>query len=125
MRWSYHQLVRDDLGDPEGVLRFDKSGFPTKGQDAVGVARQYCGTLGKVEHCQGGVCAAYASRHGDAFLDKRLFLPDLGFTDAYATRRTLCQAPPEITLQTTPQLAVAMLLTRRAEGLLPFKDVVT
>jgi SRSO17 transposase len=61
---TYHRLVDDDRGDPEGVVIFDESGFPKKGRASVGVARQYCGALGKVEHGQVGVCAAYASRHG-------------------------------------------------------------
>jgi SRSO17 transposase len=49
--------VADDLGEPEGVLMFDETGFVKKGQESVGVARQYCGTLGKVENGQGGVLA--------------------------------------------------------------------
>jgi SRSO17 transposase len=53
-----------------------------KGTDSVGVARQYCGTLGKVEHGQVGVCAGYASRQGYARVDKRLFLPERWWTDA-------------------------------------------
>jgi SRSO17 transposase len=124
MRWTYHHLVNDDLGDPEGVVMFDESGLPKKGQDSVGVARQYCGTLGKVENCQVGVFAAYASCHGYALLDKRLFLPEVWFTDAYATRRTKCQVPSEATFQTKPRLAAEMLRTLRDEGLLPFKYVV-
>jgi SRSO17 transposase len=62
MRWHYHQLVADELGEPDGVLMCDETGFVKKGRDSVGVARQYCGTLGKVEHCQVGVFAGYASR---------------------------------------------------------------
>ena len=57
MQWDSHQLVADELGDPEGILRFDETGFVKKGQDSVGVARQYCGTLGKVENGQVGVFA--------------------------------------------------------------------
>src|SRR5215467_16349018 len=72
---TYHRLVDEDMGDPEGVVIFDESGFPKKGHDSVGVARQYCGALGKVENCQVGVFAAYASRHGYVLVDKRLFLP--------------------------------------------------
>ena len=64
MRWNDHQLVANEMGDREGVLMFDESGFVKKGHDAVGVARQHCGTLGTVEPCQVGVFAAYASRHG-------------------------------------------------------------
>jgi SRSO17 transposase len=124
MVWNYHQLVADDLGDPEGVLLFDETGFVKKGQESVGVARQYCGTLGKVENCQVGVFAGYASRHGYALVDKRLFLPEEWFSDAYATRRTTCHVPQALTFQRKPQLAAAMLHALRQEGLLPFKYVV-
>jgi SRSO17 transposase len=63
---KYHVLVNEDMGDPEGILIFDESGFPKKGDDSAGVARQYCGNIGKVDNCQVGVFAAYASRHGYA-----------------------------------------------------------
>jgi SRSO17 transposase len=121
---TYHRLVNDDMGAPEGVVIFDESGFPKQGHDSVGVARQYCGTLGKVDNCQVGVFAAYASRHGYALVDKRLFLPEPWFTDAYTRRRTQCQVPPDCGFQTKPQLAVAMLRELRDEGGLPFKYVV-
>ena len=71
MRWNYHQRVAEEMGDPDGMLMFDETGFVKKGKDSVGVARQYCGTLGKVEHCQVGVFAGYASRQGYALVDKR------------------------------------------------------
>jgi SRSO17 transposase len=66
MLWNYHQLVAEAMGEPDGVLMFDETGFAKKGTDSVWVARQYCGTLGKVENCQVGVFAAYASRQGYA-----------------------------------------------------------
>jgi len=55
---TYHGLIADEMGDPDGVLMLDESGFVKKGKDSVGVARQSCGTLGKVENSQGGVFAA-------------------------------------------------------------------
>ena len=58
MRWTYHQLVAAEMGEPDGVLMFDETGFVKKGTDSVGVARQYCGPLGKVEHCQVGCLRA-------------------------------------------------------------------
>jgi len=103
---------------------FDETGFVKKGKDSVGVARQYCGTLGKVEHGQVGVFAGYASRHGYALVDKRLFLPEVWWTDAYTARRTRCNVPEALTFQSKPQLAAAMLQAMAQEGLLPFKDVV-
>jgi SRSO17 transposase len=124
MRWNYHQLVADPMGDAHGVLIFDETGLAKKGQHSVGVARQYCGTLGKVENCQVGVLAAYASRQGYALVDKRLFLPESWFDDVYAARRNACQVPKDLTFQTKPQLAAAMLQTIAHEGLLPFKYLV-
>lgn len=121
---TYHRLVEEDMGAPEGVVIVDESGFPKKGHDSVGVARQYCGALGKVENCQVGVFAAYASQHGYALVDKRLFMPEAWFTDAYARRRTQCQVPDDCGFQTKPQLAAAMLRELRDESVLPFKYVV-
>ena len=124
MLWNSHQLVADEMGDPDGVLMFDETGVVKKGQDSVGVARQYCGTLGKVENGQVGVFAGYASRHGDALVDKRLCLPEAWWSDAYAARRTTCNVPTELTWQSKPQLAAAMLHALTQEGLLPCKYVV-
>ena len=124
MLWNSHQLVADAMGDPDGVLMFDETGVVKKGQDSVGVARQYCGTLGKVENGQVGVFAGYASRHGYALVDKRLFLPEVWWTDAYTARRTRCNVPAELTFQSKPQVAAVMLQAMAQEGLLPFKYVV-
>ncbi|MGA1870146.1 MAG: transposase, partial [bacterium] len=65
----YHELVAEDMGDPDGVLIFDETGFFKKGNDSIGVGKQYCGTIGKVDNCQVGVFTAYASRYGYALLD--------------------------------------------------------
>jgi hypothetical protein len=124
MVWNYHQLVAEEMGAPDGVLRCDETGFVKKGQDSVGVARPYCGPLGKVEHGQVGVFAGYASRQGYALVDKRLFLPEAWCTDASAARRTKCQVPDELRWQSKPQLAAAMLQAMAPEGLRPFKYVV-
>jgi SRSO17 transposase len=57
-------------------------------------------------------------------VDKRLFLPEGWWTDAYAARRTRCNVPAALTLQSKPQLAAAMLEAIAHEGLLPFKYIV-
>jgi SRSO17 transposase len=56
-RWHSPHLVADEVGTPDGVLLCDDSGVGKKGHASVGVARQYGGTLGKVENGQVGVCA--------------------------------------------------------------------
>jgi SRSO17 transposase len=84
----------------------------------VGVARQYCGSLGKVDNCQVGVFAAYASRQGYALVDKRLFIPEPWFTDAYHTRRTKCKVPDKLAWQSKPQLAAVMVRDLYAAGVL-------
>ena len=83
MLLKYRSMVCEDMGDEHGVLIFDETGFPKKGDDSVGVARQYCGTLGKVDNCQVGVFCAYATRNGYALLDKGLFLPEQWFDKEY------------------------------------------
>ena len=57
-------------------------------------------------------------------MDKRLFLPEAWWTDAYAARRTKGNVPDALCFQSKPQLAAAMLQAMAQEGLLPFKDVV-
>lgn len=121
MQHIYHGLVTHDMGDPQGVLIFDESGFVKKGQESVGVARQYCGTVGKVENCQVGVFAAYASAKGYALLDKRLFLPESWFDADHAERRAKCRVPKDVTFQSKPELAADMLRAIQDEAQLPFR----
>src|SRR5215211_3610982 len=121
---TYHRLVHDEMGEPDGVLIVDETGFAKKGQDSVGVARQYCGSLGKVENCQVGVFAAYASRQGYALVDKRLFLLEPWFAEAYQARRTKCKLPDEVVWQSKPQLAAAMVQAIHHAGVLPCKYIV-
>ena len=119
----YHDMVSEDLGDAEGVLIFDESGFVKKGNDSVGVSRQYCGNIGKVENCQVGVYTAYASRHGYCFLDKRLFIPEKWFGEDYVERRKKCRLPDGSSFKTKPQLAAEMLEKIAGEGVIPFRYV--
>jgi len=120
---KYRSFVNDDLGSPDGALIFDESGFIKKGQDSIGVARQYCGTIGKVDNCQVSVFAAYVSEHGYSLIDKRLFIPEQWFTDDYRIRRQKCNLPENTIFKTKPELAVEMLKAISSEKLLPFKYV--
>jgi len=95
------------LGEPDGVLVFDPSGFPKKGTKSVGVARQWCGRLGKLENCQVAVYMAYVSRKEHALVNMRLYLPK-EWTKA-RTRRKEAGVPKAIKFQTRHELALQML----------------
>ena len=69
------------LEHPEGVWVLDGSDFPKQGRKSVGVARQYCGRLGKVANCQAGMFLAYVSPLGGALVDKGLYLPESWTSD--------------------------------------------
>jgi SRSO17 transposase len=91
----------------DGVFVLDETGFPKKGTKSVGVARQYCGTLGKVGNCQLGVFVAYVAERGHTLVDARLYLPR-EWTDDKAR----CQAagvPADVTYQSKAELGLAML----------------
>ena len=90
MRWIYHHLVAEEMSAGDGVLIFDETGFVKKGTVSAGVALQYCGPLGKVDNCQVGVFTGYATRHGYALVDQRLFLPEVWFSEAHSARRCKC-----------------------------------
>ena len=87
VREELRRYVVQHLGDPNGVLVLDETGFPKKGRHSAGVARQYSGTLGKVDNCQIGVFLSYASPLGYALLDRELYLPRNGPTSGSAASR--------------------------------------
>jgi SRSO17 transposase len=120
---KYHSLVYEDMGTTDGALIFDETGFIKKGNDSIGVSRQYCGSIGKVDNCQVGVFTAYASPFGYALLDKRLFIPEKWFSDDYKARRKKCKLPENTEFKTKPRLAIEMLNNIVEEELIPFKYV--
>src|SRR5215204_3167936 len=91
------------LGDGDGVLVVDETGFLKKGEHSVGVARQYSGTAGRIENCQIGVFLAYASRFGQALIDRQLYLPEAWAQDE--SKRAKAGVPEEITFATKPEIA--------------------
>jgi SRSO17 transposase len=99
--------IGTELGEPDGVLVFDPSAFPKKGTESVGVQRQWCGRLGKVENCQVGIYLGYVSRREHALVDFRLFLPR-----EWAKRKRRCAkagVPRERGFQTRHELILEML----------------
>jgi SRSO17 transposase len=119
----YRNMVNDDMGEPDGVLIFDESGMVKKGNESAGVAKQYCGNIGKVENCQVGVYVSYATRHGYCLLGARLFVPEIWFSDEYAERRKRCKFPADLTFKTKPQIAAELLDEIVSSGQILFRYV--
>jgi SRSO17 transposase len=101
------QQVAAELGEPDGVLVFDPSGFKKQGKESVGVARQWCGRLGKIENCQVGVYLGYVSRKEHTLVDVRLYLTKDWAKDK--RRRKKCGVPSEIRFRTRHAQALEML----------------
>ena len=119
--WSHEAVIEalqaylgERLRAPDGVLVVDETSFPKKGDRSVGVARQYCGTLGKTANCQVAVFLAYVSSHGQALMDFALHLPKVWTEDPARCRAA--EVPPEVGFQTKPQQALALLERARAVG---------
>jgi SRSO17 transposase len=107
--------VVEHLADDESILIVDETGFIKKGENSVGVKRQYTGTVGKRENCQVGVFLAYASCRGQAFIDRELYLPEEWALDK--ERREQAGVPEEVGMRTKPELAKAMLQRALDAGL--------
>jgi SRSO17 transposase len=117
--WDHAPLIDElarqvacDLGRSDAVLVFDPSAFPKKGDASVGVQRQWCGRLGKVENCQVGIYLAYVTDVEQALVDFRLYLPQEWAKDR--KRRKRCGVPKGVRYRTRHQLALEMLDRRGA-----------
>jgi SRSO17 transposase len=107
LRDDVRGYIVEQLGDPDGVLVVDETGFLKKGTKSAGVQRQYSGTAGRIENCQVGVFLTYASTKGRALVDRELYLPKEWSADP--ARRTEAHVPERVGFRTKPQLAQAML----------------
>src|SRR3954462_2381407 len=112
--WDHRPLLTElarqvgqELGEPDGVLVFDPSAFVKQGKASVGVQRQWCGRLGKVENCQVGVFLGYASRREHALVDVRLYLPQEWAKDK--GRRARAGVPGAVRFRTRHALALELL----------------
>jgi SRSO17 transposase len=124
MIFQQQALVATWLGDPLGVVIVDGSGFPKQGLDSVGVARQYCGAVGKVTNSQEGVFLVYVSEHGNAFLDVRLYVHASWFAESARDRWPSCGIPSDLQFETEPNLALDMLKHVVTRKMVPFRWVV-
>jgi SRSO17 transposase len=92
----------------------DDTGFPKKGKHSVGVARQYCGMLGKQDNCQVAVSVSLACDQGSVPVAWQLYLPEDWAADP--KRRAQAGVPEELRFATKTQIALAQLRTLLAEG---------
>jgi SRSO17 transposase len=104
--------VGEELGHPEAVFILDPSTFPKKGEESCGVARQWCGRLGKVENCQAGVFLAYAAPRGSVLLAGRLYLDADWAADT--RRRHKTYVPAAVSFQEKWRLGLELLDHARA-----------
>jgi SRSO17 transposase len=109
--------VIEQLGEPDGVLIADDTGFLKKGTRSAGVQRQYSGTAGRTENCQVGVFLAYASAFGHALIDRELYLPQSWTGDPARCRAA--GIPEDVEFTTKPRQAQEMIARAVAAGL-PF-----
>ncbi len=104
------------LGGPDTGLILDETAFPKKGKESVGVARQWCGTLGKVENCQVAVFGVLVHGERVGAVDTRLFLPQ-GWTDDPERCRKAGVPREDQTRKTKADLALEIVTEARERGL--------
>lgn len=105
-----NRQVATGIGSRQGVLTLDGCTFPKKGEASVGVARQWCGRLGKLDNCQLGVFLGYVSNLGHTLVDERLYLSKDWIADR--ERRAKCHVPKSVKFKTAYELSLEMLRER-------------
>src|SRR5271170_5302311 len=93
----------------------DDTGFPKQGRHSVGVARQYCGQLGKQDNCQVAVSLSLANAHASLPAAYQLYLPQAWTSDA--ARRRKAGVPEAIGFKTKPEIALDQIRAAYAAGL--------
>ncbi len=106
-------MLRDWVAG-DGVLVVDEGSYPRKGDKCVGVARQYCGELGKVANCQVFVTTHYMDPHFAWPVNGRLYLPEEWANDAQ--RRAEAGIPEDVVFQTKPEIALDLIDEAREMG---------
>jgi len=122
--WDEEQMcaeVRDyvveHLDDGAGILVVDETSFLKRGEESVGVGKQYCGLTGQIENCQVGVFLAYISSKGQSLIDRRLYLPK-SWTKV-RQRRKKAHIPSKVRFATKTGLAKGMLHSAINAGIRP------
>ena len=103
------------IRDSHGVLIIDGTSFPKQSTRSVGVARQYCGQLGKTDNCQVAVSLSIATETASLPIKYQLYLPESWAEDAQ--RREDAGVPKEVRFATKPEISLAQMKAAKAAGL--------
>ncbi|MCL1830128.1 MAG: IS701 family transposase [Oscillospiraceae bacterium] len=123
MHDEYRKEVSELLTHKNGMITIDGSDFLKKGNESVGVYRQYCGRLDKVDNCQAGVFCGYVGPNGYALIDYELYIPEEWFGEEYASRLKKCKVPSWIGFKKKGQIASAQIRKAYDSGLFAAKYV--
>ncbi len=107
------------IAQKNGMITADGSDVPKKGNESVGVARQYCGNTGKNDNCQAGVFVGYTSGIGYGLIDRALYMPKQWFSDEYSDRREACRVPENLEFKTKNQIALELIRRAMDSALFP------
>ena len=113
----YQEQLSGQVGEGNGMLSVDDTGFVKKGKHSAGVKRQYCGRLGRTENCQSGVFLAYAGDNGYGLVDCELYIPREWFSEEFAQLYKECRIPEDKEFSTKNEIAQRMLNRAMRSGL--------
>ncbi len=119
----HQRLVAETLGEADGVVLIDESGVVKQGNCSVGVAAQYCGSVGKIANSQNGVYLGYVSRKGYSLIEGQLFMPESWFDEAHKEQREACGVPSDLKAKTKPEIGLELLKRAVERGSLAFQWV--
>ena len=121
MQHTHQRMLSGLIASPDGMITVDPSEFAKKGKESVGVGRQYCGTLGKVDNCQSGVFVGYSRDKGYGLLACRLYTPESWFSKEQEQRRKDNLVLEDLVFETKQQIALKLVDDVVATGLFPAK----
>ena len=116
MLGEYQKELGETLSHPDGMITGDGCDFPKKGKGSVGVARQYCGRLGKVDNCQASVMLGYAGPKGYGLVDYELYMPKTWFDENHGALREKCQVPKGVGFRTKNEMLSGMIAKAVGSG---------
>jgi len=123
MAGIYKPMLSRTISHENGMITLDGCDNPKKGNNSVGVARQYCGATGKIDNCQAGVFIGYSSANGYGLIDRELYMPEKWFDDEHKQLRKECGVPEDTVFKTKIEIASAMVGDVVTSGLFPARWV--